>query len=74
MPATSVKVELQELVAQENDERLLQTIKSLLVEPAHTALLKAKLTSRALQAEEDIYQKRVFTHQEAIARLKLHSS
>lgn len=67
----SVKTELQQLVAQENDQRLLQVIKSLLIEPTHTALLRAKLTSRAFQAEEDIHEGRVFTHQEAAARLKL---
>jgi len=73
MFATSVKEELQQLVAQEHDERLLQVIRSLLIEPAYTALLRAKLTSRALQAEEDIEQGRVFTHQEAAARLRLYS-
>lgn len=54
MSATSVKAELQHLVEQENDERLLKVIKALLVEPARTALVRAKLTLRALQAEEDI--------------------
>ena len=70
---TSVKEELQQLVAQENDERLLQVIRSLLLEPTHTALLRAKLTARALQGEADIQQGRVFTHQEAAARLRLQN-
>ena len=69
MSATSVKAELQHLVEQESDERLLQVIKTLLVEPARTALVRAKLTLRALQAEEDIRQGRVATREEAVARL-----
>lgn len=69
MSTMSVKAELQHLVEQESDERLLQVIKALLVQPARSALLKAKLTLRALQAEEDIRQGRVATREEAVARL-----
>lgn len=64
MSATSVKAELQHLVEQENDERLVKVIKALLVAPARSALLKAKLSLRALQAEEDIRQGRVATREE----------
>lgn len=66
MSATSVKSELQHLVEQEHDERLLQVLKALLVEPARTALVRAKLTLRALQAEEDIRRGRVTICQEQL--------
>lgn len=65
----SIKAELLHLVEQESDETLLQVIKQLLVQPARSALVKAKLTIRALKAEEDIQKGRVYTLEEASARL-----
>lgn len=57
----NIKSELLHLVEKESDETLLQVIKHILVQPARSALVKAKLTIRALQSEEDMQQGRVYT-------------
>ena len=56
-----IKSELLHLVEKESDETLLQVIKHILMQPSRSALIKAKLTIRALQSEEDMQQGRVYT-------------
>lgn len=66
----NIKSELLHLVEQESDETLLQVLKHILVQPARSALVRAKLTTRALQSEEDMKQGRVCTLEKASERLK----
>lgn len=69
----NIKSELLHLVEQESDETLLQVLKHILVQPARSALVRAKLTTRALQSEEDMKQGRVCTLEKASERLKNRS-
>ena len=64
MKAMGIKQELQNLIEKEDDLRLLEAIKTLLVKSSLDPELKSKLTSRALQAEEDIKAGRVYTREE----------
>ncbi len=50
----AIKVELQELIAQENDVDILQAIRTLLQKTRIDTDWQKKLTRRAQQAEEDI--------------------
>lgn len=59
-----IKQELQNLIEKEDDLHLLEAIKTLLVKSSLDPELKSKLTSRALQAEEDIKAGRVYTREE----------
>lgn len=59
-----IKQELQNLIEKEDDLRLLEAIKTLLLKSSLDPELKSKLTSRALQAEEDIKAGRVYTREE----------
>ena len=69
----ALKSELLHLVEKESDETLLQVIKHILVQPSRSALIKAKLTIRALQSEEDMQQGRVYTLEKASERLNNRS-
>ena len=64
MGALEIKEELRTLIVKENDLQVLETIKSLLVKSSLDPILKEKLTSRAIKAEEDIKAGRVFTREE----------
>lgn len=63
MEAADIKQELIKLIDQETNIRVLEAIKSLLVNPELEPNLKEKLTSRALNAEEDIKAGRVFSRE-----------
>jgi hypothetical protein len=69
MSTLSLRTELSELIAKEKNASLLEVLKDILSGGSKNALLKAKLTSRALKAEEDLAAGRVLTTQEVRARL-----
>jgi len=64
MKATDIKQELRMLIEKENDLHILEAIKTLLVKSSLDPILKEKLTSRALKAEDDIQSGRVYTREE----------
>ena len=64
MRVTDIKQELRTLIEKENDLHILEAIKTLLVKSSLDPVLKEKLTSRALKAEEDIKAGKVYTREE----------
>jgi len=64
MKATDIKHELRMLIEKEKDLHILEAIKTLLIKSSLDPILKEKLTSRALKAEEDIQAGRVYTRKE----------
>jgi hypothetical protein len=64
MGAIDIKQELWTLIEKEKDLHVLEAIKTLLVKSSLDPVLKEKLTSRALKAEEDIKEGRVYTREE----------
>ena len=69
MNALSLRTELSELIAKEKNASLLEVLKDILSGGSKNALLKAKLTSRALKAEEDRAAERVLSTAQVRARL-----
>jgi hypothetical protein len=69
MKTTDIKQELRTLIEKEKDLHILEAIKTLLVKSSLDPILKEKLTSRALKAEEDILAGRVYTRKEFEKRL-----
>lgn len=69
MRGTDIKQELRTLIENENDLHVLEAIKTLLVKSSINPILKEKLTSRALKAEEDIRTGRVYTREEIEKKL-----
>jgi len=64
MKTIDIKQELRNLIEKEDDLHLLEAIKRLLVKSSLDPLLKNKLASRALKAEEDIKAGRVYKREE----------
>lgn len=71
MKAVDIKTELRELIEKETDNSILEAIKTLLKKSSLNPVLKQKLTSRALKANEDIAAGRVMDRKEL--ELKLNS-
>ncbi len=69
MAATDIKHELRTLIEKENDLHILEEVRALLVKSSLDPMLKEKLTSRALRADEDIKAGRVYTREELEKRL-----
>jgi hypothetical protein len=69
MKATDIKQELKLLIEKEKDLHILEAIKTLLVKSSLDPILKEKLTSRALKAEEDVKAGRVYTRKELEKKL-----
>ncbi len=69
MSTVSLRNELTELITKEKNASLLEVLKDILSGGSKNSLLKAKLTSRALKAEEDLAAGRVLTTDEVRARL-----
>ncbi|WP_026950171.1 hypothetical protein [Algoriphagus mannitolivorans] len=69
MRETAIKQELRRLIEKENDLHLLEAIKTLLVKSSLDPVLKEKLTTRALKAEEDIQAGRVYSRKELEKKL-----
>jgi hypothetical protein len=69
MSALSLRTELADLIAKEKNASLLQVLKDILSGGSKNALLKAKLTSRALKSEEDLVTGRVLNTSQVRARI-----
>lgn len=69
MGAVSLRTELSDLIRKEKNDSLLEVLKSILSGGSGNALLRAKLTSRALKAEEDLATGRILGTDEVRARL-----
>lgn len=69
MSTLPLRNELAELIAKEKNASLLMVLRDILSGGSKNALLKAKLTSRALKAEEDLAQGRVLTIDQVRARM-----
>ena len=69
MTALPIRTELTELIAKEKNASLLQVLRDILSGGSKNALLKAKLTSRALKAEDDLDHGRVLTTDQLRTRL-----
>lgn len=67
--ALPIRAELLELITTEKNSALLQVLLDSLNSGSKNALLKAKLTSRALRAEDDLAKGRVFTTDQVQERL-----
>lgn len=63
-----IKKELKQLIDKENNSSILQAIRTLLTKTSLDSTLKAKLTERALQSEQDIASNRVLSKEEVIKR------
>ncbi|HEX2615932.1 MAG TPA: hypothetical protein VHL57_00240 [Flavobacteriales bacterium] len=69
MRAASLRTELAERIAKEKNANVLQVLKDILSGGSKNALLKVKLTSRALKAEQDLAAGRVLNTAQVRARL-----
>lgn len=69
MSTLSLRTELSDLIAKEKNASLLEVLKDILAGGSKNALLKAKLTSRALKAEEDLAAGRVLSTAQVRNRL-----
>ncbi|MCL4282672.1 MAG: hypothetical protein KJZ58_10445 [Flavobacteriales bacterium] len=69
MGAVSLRTELSDLIRKEKNDSLLEVLKSILSGGSGNTLLRAKLTSRALKAEEDLATGRILGTHEVRARL-----
>lgn len=69
MKTADIKTELRELIDKESDNSILEAIRTLLKKTRLNPILKEKLTSRALKAEEDIKAGRVMNREELELRL-----
>jgi len=69
MSTLSLRTELSELIAKEKNASLLEVLKDILSGESKNVLLKAKLTSRALKAEEDLAAGRVLNTDQVRERL-----
>ncbi|WP_439484207.1 hypothetical protein [Cyclobacterium plantarum] len=69
MGAIDIKQELRTLIEKENDLHVLEAIKTLLIKSSLDPVLKERLTSRALKAEEDIRTGNVYTREELEKKL-----
>lgn len=61
MSTMPLRAELAELIAKEKNASLLEVLRDILSGGSKNALLKAKLTSRALKAEDDRMNGRVLS-------------
>lgn len=61
MPTMPLRAELAELIAKEKNASLLEVLRDILSGGSKNALLKAKLTSRVLKAEDDRLNGRVLS-------------
>jgi hypothetical protein len=67
---TDIKTELKKLIDEELDYTVLEALKVLLNKTSVQEVLKEKLQSRVLKAEEDIKNQRVYGEQELYERTK----
>lgn len=70
MNTSELKSELKILIENESDPQILTAVKTLLKKSNSELKLKEKLTSRALKAEENIKEGKVYDRKEAEQRLQ----
>jgi hypothetical protein len=68
MSAVEIKAELQQMIEKEKDMKVLEAIRTILQKTSLNPMLKEKLTSRALQSEEDIGAGHLFSKEEVKQR------
>ncbi len=73
MAKLPIRTELTEPIAKEKNASLLQVLRDMLGGGSKNALLKAKLISRALKAEDDLAHGRVLTTGQVRNRLAARS-
>lgn len=69
MATLPLRTELAELIAKEKNTSLLQVLRDILSGNSKNALLKDKLTSRALKAEDDRLNGRVLSTEQLRTRI-----
>jgi CO dehydrogenase/acetyl-CoA synthase beta subunit len=66
---SQLKEEIKELIIQEEDIKILEEVKSMLAQKHPDPVMKEWMTERALKAEEDIKEGRVYTAEEVRERI-----
>ncbi|MEQ9300323.1 MAG: hypothetical protein RIF33_17250 [Cyclobacteriaceae bacterium] len=69
MKAADIKLELKSLIDQETNLSLLETAKALFTQKDFDPSIEEEMISRALKSEQDIKEGKVYTVEEADARL-----
>tara|TARA_R110001592_G_scaffold89458_2_gene263111 strand:+ start:341 stop:571 length:231 start_codon:yes stop_codon:yes gene_type:complete len=64
-----IKTELKQLIEKESDTSILKAIRTLLTKTSLDSSLKAKLSKRALQSEDDIAKERLMDKDEIRKRM-----
>lgn len=70
MNTLDIKTELQELINNETDKKVLEAILVLLKKSEINPVLKEKLTARALKSQQNIIDGKVYTRKEAEEKIK----
>lgn len=66
MSTVEIKAELQQMIEREKDLRVLEAIRTILQKTSLNPVLKEKLTTRALQSENDIVSGQLLNKDEVI--------
>ena len=69
MKAIDIKTELRDLIEKETDLRILETVRALFTQKDLDPSVEKEMISRALKSEQDIKEGKVYTIEEAEARL-----
>lgn len=69
MKAADIKSELKSLIDQETNLSLLETVKALFAQKDFDPSIEKEMVSRALKSEQNIKEGKVYTIEEAAARL-----
>jgi hypothetical protein len=69
MKAIDIKTELRGLIEKETDLRILETVRALFTQKDLDPSVEKEMISRALKSEQDIKEGKVYTIEEAEARL-----
>jgi hypothetical protein len=72
MKVVDIKLELKSLIDQETNLSLLETVKALFTQKNFDPSIQEEMISRALKSEQDIKEGKVYTVEEADARLNEH--
>lgn len=68
MSTVEIKAELQQMIEREKDLRVLEAIRTILQKTSLNLVLKEKLTTRALQSEDDIVSGQLLNKDEVIRK------
>lgn len=69
MKAVDIRTELRDLIEKETDLHILETVRALFTQKDLDLSVEKEMISRALKSEQDIKEGRVYTIEEAEARL-----